>query len=996
MQFSVLRSVFTSACRTAPGTVPGAVATGFSAGATAIRSGILLLIFPTINFDFRVANAQTPTVPAPPSARADRFGLYNWGTDFSAYPGDDNGQRDRLNWVADQVAATGSRTIRVFLGPRDMYFVNPPLNSSQSFDLVQAASSAAYDKLFRDARFKTYLLTAYTDKGFLSDWFDGYTNQEYQAEREKYQHLGQYLLGNANYAGKTFIVLNWEGDNAMSGANNKQSAWDAYVRWTQARADGISDARRANAAEAGRLFSALEFNSIEFPDGKPCGTAVADPIRENPLKYRCVIDYVAPRVAVDYYSYSSWHTIARKQLNLSISFKKLLKDDLTFALGKVRATRPAVEEKNFLIGEAGFARVRFGECLAAVNTSELFEALEAADAFKASWAIYWQVIDNSPVWDNDVLGLHGLYRLRNGQLEPTLAGKVWQAKIAGQEFAVPGDCPRIRETPAGIVNPQNGTHEFSLYPDSSLQINASGTASPFSGTGNKITFIQNYAFHQVSRDNAAGLTESPLQLTVNLPPARNPGWASAYVTDQRGIDSNGQILYFGCADCPAIRDRFPVLNAARLTDEHYPGSVSAVFGHQFSPTGNQVIVEQLDKFQQVRVWNIPKTNGWTEASNRITLRLPDELLTDRLAYLYVTDIQGRKSNRTFFYVSAVPCSNCSPGLLPVDSVLNRVTQKMDFHPGTQVMLRGINFSSSGNQVIVEQGGRKFTLARETAWTESPTQITAALPASLQPGVATIYVVDVNGRESAAAEISLTSTAVTSVSAASYNPASIAAEAITAAFGTALATTTSVSSHIPLPTELSGTRVLVKDSAGIERSAPLFFVSPSQVNYQIPPQTASGNATVTIVSGDGSISVGTLQIENVAPGVFTANSSGNGLAAALALRVRANGEQLYEPIAQYDAAQQKFVAMPIDLAHQNETVYLVLFGTGWRFHSAPAAVTVSIDGSQVPVEFAGAQGTQVGLDQINVRLPRTLSGKGQVNVVVNVDGKTANQAAVTFR
>jgi uncharacterized protein (TIGR03437 family) len=51
--------------------------------------------------------------------------------------------------------------------------------------------------------------------------------------------------------------------------------------------------------------------------------------------------------------------------------------------------------------------------------------------------------------------------------------------------------------------------------------------------------------------------------------------------------------------------------------------------------------------------------------------------------------------------------------------------------------------------------------------------------------------------------------------------------------------TNAAASIPLPGELAGTTVKVRDSAGVERSAPLFFVSPNQINYQLPPGTASG-------------------------------------------------------------------------------------------------------------------------------------------------------------
>jgi uncharacterized protein (TIGR03437 family) len=51
---------------------------------------------------------------------------------------------------------------------------------------------------------------------------------------------------------------------------------------------------------------------------------------------------------------------------------------------------------------------------------------------------------------------------------------------------------------------------------------------------------------------------------------------------------------------------------------------------------------------------------------------------------------------------------------------------------------------------------------------------------------------------------------------------------------------------------------------------------------------------------------------------------------------------------------------------------------------------------LPVLFAGAQGTLAGLDQVNVQLPRSLAGRGEVDVVLMADGKTANVVRVNFK
>ena len=84
--------------------------------------------------------------------------------------------------------------------------------------------------------------------------------------------------------------------------------------------------------------------------------------------------------------------------------------------------------------------------------------------------------------------------------------------------------------------------------------------------------------------------------------------------------------------------------------------------------------------------------------------------------------------------------------------------------------------------------------------------------------------------------------VTSVSAASYSAMGLAREGIAAGFGAGLATTTIRTTTLPPPTQLAGTTVNVKDSAGVERLAPLFFVSPAQVSYQCLPVRRRGRRT----------------------------------------------------------------------------------------------------------------------------------------------------------
>jgi uncharacterized protein (TIGR03437 family) len=225
---------------------------------------------------------------------------------------------------------------------------------------------------------------------------------------------------------------------------------------------------------------------------------------------------------------------------------------------------------------------------------------------------------------------------------------------------------------------------------------------------------------------------------------------------------------------------------------------------------------------------------------------------------------------------------------------------------------------------------------------------------------------------------------------------LAPESVVAAFGSGLATITQAATTIPLPTSLAGTVVEIADNRGTKRQAPLFFVSPLQVNYQLSPGTVTGPATTTITSGDGTTSVGEIQVAAVAPGLFAVNANGRGVAAASVLRVRADNTRSFEPVARFDSAQNRFVPVPIDLGPETDQIFLILYGTGIRFRGALTGVIARIGGVNSEVLFAGAQGDFVGLDQVNTRLPRSLAGRGEVDVALTVDGRMASPVTISIR
>ena len=234
-----------------------------------------------------------------------------------------------------------------------------------------------------------------------------------------------------------------------------------------------------------------------------------------------------------------------------------------------------------------------------------------------------------------------------------------------------------------------------------------------------------------------------------------------------------------------------------------------------------------------------------------------------------------------------------------------------------------------------------------------------------------------------------------VSAASYRGDALAAEQIVVAFGSNLADATVVANSLPLPTTLNGVSVKVRDSQNTERLAPLFFISPTQINFQIPAGLALGAATFTVVKNGVTVSTGGAPIAAVAPSLFSADSSGRGLASGQALRIKSGNAQSYEPIGRFDPQQGRFVPVQIDLGPATDQVFLIVYGSGFRNRRDLALVSATIGGVNAEVLYAGAQGDFAGLDQLNIRIPRSLPG-GEFDVIVTAEGKASNTVRVALK
>lgn len=206
----------------------------------------------------------------------------------------------------------------------------------------------------------------------------------------------------------------------------------------------------------------------------------------------------------------------------------------------------------------------------------------------------------------------------------------------------------------------------------------------------------------------------------------------------------------------------------------------------------------------------------------------------------------------------------------------------------------------------------------------------------------------------------------------------------AAYGTNLATAPLPASGAVYPTSLGGVAVAITDGTGTTMLAPIQYVSQGQVNYVVPAGLAPGIATVAIGSSSGSA-----EIDSVGPGLYSMNGT-TGVAAATAGLYSTDGTMTPVQVFQCNPA---CVSVPMSVGSTGQTLAVTLYGTGFRNLSSAAAASVTIGGVPAQILYIGAQPTEAGLDQVNVIVPASLAGAGEVPVVLTVDGQTAN--AVTL-
>jgi uncharacterized protein (TIGR03437 family) len=172
------------------------------------------------------------------------------------------------------------------------------------------------------------------------------------------------------------------------------------------------------------------------------------------------------------------------------------------------------------------------------------------------------------------------------------------------------------------------------------------------------------------------------------------------------------------------------------------------------------------------------------------------------------------------------------------------------------------------------------------------------------------------------------------------------------------------------------------------AAPLFYVSPQQINFQMPAVTVGGSVPVIVVSG-GIDSLGAaVNIAAAGPGIFTVNSNGMGQGAVLNQDFSPNSGQnpaAVGSVIQIYATGLGLTAPPVAAGQP---------GAGAPYDLTVNTPVVTIGGVAAQVLFSGLAPGFVGLYQVNVQVPPG-PATGTVFLQIQVNGQTSNSASIVI-
>jgi uncharacterized protein (TIGR03437 family) len=308
-------------------------------------------------------------------------------------------------------------------------------------------------------------------------------------------------------------------------------------------------------------------------------------------------------------------------------------------------------------------------------------------------------------------------------------------------------------------------------------------------------------------------------------------------------------------------------------------------------------------------------------------------------------------------------------------------------------------TAGGAAFTLSINGTGFVFGAAAQWNGSPltttfvsaTELRASVPANLiaVPGSASVTVMNSGGVISSTkefligpagpAEVSIADGGI--VNAASSQPL-VAPGSLVSIYGTNLAKETGNATETPLPLTLNGSAVLINGNA-----VPLLFVSPTQINAQVPFEATLGRATVVVKANGHTSAPAAVEVRATAPGILTIPPGNHALAQNAgdwSLNSAQNPARPEDCVIVY-LTGQGLVDKPMATGAAAPTNPLL---------TPLASVQVKIGGQPARVLFAGLTPGLVGLLQINAIVPSLATGEQALEV--SIGDVAANATLISVR
>jgi uncharacterized protein (TIGR03437 family) len=244
-------------------------------------------------------------------------------------------------------------------------------------------------------------------------------------------------------------------------------------------------------------------------------------------------------------------------------------------------------------------------------------------------------------------------------------------------------------------------------------------------------------------------------------------------------------------------------------------------------------------------------------------------------------------------------------------------------------------------------------------------------------------------------------AATVVNAATYQASvPVAQGSLATLFGGGVASDTVTVSATTWPKTAANRQLVVND----DLQAPIYYIGPTQVNFQVPSNAPLGSVRIAVRTADTGelVAGGSLLVSSAAPGIFTANQSGTGQAAVLnqdfSINSASNPAPAGSTISIYGTGQGQVSPAVIDGTAAGSSplsnTIAVPTTSGTTCLNSQPSMCVAVGSSFGDVKYSGLAPGFIGLWQINVLIPPGTTGVVPVRVVIN--GTPSNTVTIAVR